>query len=82
MGWVPTRQTDDCMRGTRIWRQVWPEPKRREGKRLSEESREMGGLNRQVKEYLSIYRKPWKAMARIKQGGRDVIRFVFQKFTS
>ena len=38
-GMVPTRQKDDCIRGTRIWRRVWPEWKRREGKQLSEKSR-------------------------------------------
>ena len=79
---MPTRQKDDCIRGTRIWRQVWPERKRREGKQPSEESREKGGLKQQVKAHFSIHRKPWKAMARIKQGGRDLIRFVFQKFAS
>lgn len=35
----------------------------------------MGGLNQQIKELFSIHRKPWKAIARIKQGrlGQDQI---------
>lgn len=35
----------------------------------------MGGLNQPIKELFSIHRKPWKAIARIKQGrlGQDQI---------